>query len=96
MAIGRLEDIPLLKPGVVVGTAADADALAETTAGGPTLLTQLSRHLGRSRTAPPPRYLIVGDHEVPASVCSHLHLGGTTVHPLAADADGFLLAPNAD
>ena len=96
VAIGRLEDIPLLKPSVVVGTAADADALAETTAGGPTLLTTLSRHLGRSRTAPPPRCLIVGDHEVPTSVCSQLHLGGTTVQQLAADADGFLLPPRVE
>ena len=93
VTIGSLGDAPAIRPGVVVGSCADVADLAEPGAAGPRVLAGLARRLGRNRTAPPARCLIVPDGFVDRDLCAALHLSGTAV--LHAVGDPHLLVPAA-
>ncbi|MGI9117549.1 MAG: hypothetical protein ACR2JV_07935 [Gaiellales bacterium] len=93
VAVGALDDAPMIRPGVIVASCADVAELPEHGASAPRRLAGLARRLGRNRSAPPARCLIVADGFVDAELCAQLHLSGTTV--LHAVADPRLIAPAA-
>lgn len=93
VAVGALADAQTVRPGVIVASCADVAALPERVASGSRLLGGLARLLGRDRTLPPARCLIVPDGFVEKDLCVDLHLGGTTV--LHAVGDRHLLVPAA-
>ena len=93
VAIGSLDDAQAIRPGVIVASCADVSALPDPAATGPRFLAGLARRLGRNRSAPPARCLIVPDGFVERDLCADLHLSGTAV--LHAVADPRLLVPAA-
>lgn len=93
VAIGSLGDAQTIRPGVVVASCADVAELPDPAATGPRFLAGLARRLGRNRTAPPARCLIVPDGFVERGLCGDLHLSGTAV--LHAVGDPHLLVPAA-
>ena len=93
VAVGRLGDAQVVRPGVIVASCADVAALPERTAPGSRLVAGLARLLGRDRTIPPARCLIVPDGFVDRDLCVDLHLGGTSV--LHAVGDPHLIVPAA-
>ena len=93
VAIGDLGDAQVVRPGVIVASCVDVAALPERTAPGSRLVAGLARLLGRDRTIPPARCLIVPDGFVDRDLCVDLHLGGTAV--LHAVGDAHLIVPAA-
>ena len=80
-------------PGLIVASCADVSALPDRAAPGSRLIAGLARLLGRDRTIPPARCLIVPDGFVDRDLCVDLALGGTTV--LHAIGDPRLIVPAA-
>lgn len=93
VAVGELGDAPMIRPGVIIASAAAVSELPEPGASGPRFLAGLARRLGRNSSAPPARCLIVPDGFVDAELCSQLHLSGTAV--LHAIGDPRLIVPAA-
>ncbi len=85
VAVGLLSDAPTLRPGLIVTDAAAISELPDLSGSDASVFASLARRLGRNRTSPPARCLLVADHLVPVAVCETLQTSGTTVLHLATD-----------